>query len=44
MVTAMNTATVAQYNVYVLPLFSLPFEMKAVMKKFGIINVIMKLL
>ena len=44
MVTAMNIATVAQYNVYILPLFSPPTEMKAVLKKFVIINVKMKLL
>ena len=43
MVTAINIATVAQYNVYILPLFSPPFEMKAVMKKFVITNVKMKL-
>ena len=44
MVTALNIVTVAQYNVYILPLFWPSFEMKAVMKKFVIINVIIKLL
>ena len=32
MATAINIATVAQYNVYILPLFSPPFEIKAIMK------------
>ena len=43
MVTAINIATVAQYNLFILPLFSPPFEMKAVMNKFVISNVIIKL-
>ena len=30
MVTAINTAAVAPCNVYILPLFPLPFEMKAI--------------
>ena len=42
MVTAMNTATVAQYNVYILALFPLPYEMEAIIKNFIIINVMMK--
>ena len=32
MVTATNTAAVAQCSAYILPLFPLPFEMKAIMK------------
>ena len=43
MVTAMNTATVAQW-LYSVPLFPPPFEMEAIMKQFVIINVKMKLL
>ena len=42
MVTAMNTATVAQW-LYSVPLFPPFFEMEAVMKQFVIINAKMKL-
>ena len=44
MVTAMNTAIVSQCNIFMLPLFPLPFQMKAIMKQFVIIKVLMKLL